>query len=147
MNINKEIYEIIIVEPSHINLNIDRKYFNQLGENIISALAIKTALIEDDNIDFKKNHDKGFNSSYVDMMDALIYFSNEEIKTFLAKYLPVVKYTTETFCYDNNDVLSKLIGLKLLVEEIDIIDWRDDEDEIVYDPDDYEYILKFINVV
>lgn len=39
-------------------------------------------------------------------------------------------------------MLNRFTGKELLVKEVKVFDWRDDSDEEVYDPDDWEYVLK-----
>lgn len=163
-------YEIMLCEPARLLLNIandTRKNASNTYKkngNIIGGLAIKTDDLNDDYPDPKRKNDEFLNENYGRMMDASICISDKDLKQLLQKHKISLKPTDKFLSIslaDKPKWFKKLTGIKLLVEEVDILDCSDvsfeDEPDYdtknnifnpeFYDPDDWEFVLRVKNII
>lgn len=158
-------YEIMIYEASHLTFNIkEDKIYKKCGGNLIGGLVVKTEDLDENYPNPIKKGDEFLNLYFSQMLDSAICFSDKDIKLFLKKYDIKLEHTHEHLYIDQRQktkakLLKKFIGIKLLVEEIKIIDYREDDGNPDYDtendlfnlefyePDDWEFVLKVKKVL
>jgi hypothetical protein len=158
-------YEIMLFEVNHLTFNIEEdNIYKKCGGNIIGGLVVKTEDLEENYPNPIKKEDEFLDIYFNRMLDSALCFSDADIKLFLNKYAPELKYPSDHFYIDSKTekkVLKKFIGIKLLVEEIKIIDWREGTVEeyldydiksdlfnpAYYEPDEWEFILKVKKIV
>ncbi|MGL4956621.1 MAG: hypothetical protein ACRC9X_05530 [Bacteroidales bacterium] len=150
-------YNIIIESVSHIIFNLkDRPFYQKHGNNLIGALVYNIEGMEQDI----EQGDTELSS--LPMQDASLCFSDEEIKQLLQKYKIPIAHTADYVYLDSHKrqkLFDKFSGVKLHVEEVKVIDCRDDEPEEDYDTeedffnpyyyqeDDWEFVLKVKEVI
>jgi len=134
-------YKITIKETGNLTFNVkEGEIFKKCGGNTIGGSV-------------EKHDDDGEH-----ILDAVLCFSDKDIKSFLKKYDNILKHTSQYLYLDWRDeksLLKKYKGITLLVEQIAVNDWREGKNEDpeydttndlfnpnFFDPDDWEFILK-----
>lgn len=145
-------YEILIVELSHLTLNQKPQYRrDDLGKHVMGGLVIRTEEIYEDKPDIHSEYEEFVDKNYFRMLDSALLFTDELIKELLTKHLSELILNDEYAYFDlpeYRELLKSFTGVKLLVKEIEVNDWREDPDdeEDKADPDSWEYILKVVEV-
>ncbi|MEI6568119.1 MAG: hypothetical protein WCR20_15685 [Verrucomicrobiota bacterium] len=157
-------YEVMVMDPMQLVFNIKKEgIYKSNGGNMLSGLVLETRYLGEDYPKTLKEQVDFFDFHFLGMLDSVLCFSDELMKTFVKKYDIKHKDTSDEhridFRKNNKRLMKKLTGIKLLVKQIEIIDWRDDEPEedydtindlfnpLYYDPDDWEFVLKVIKVL
>lgn len=145
-------YEVIIIELSHLTLNQKLRYRrSELGKHVMGGLVIKPEDINDDDPDIYSEFEDFVENKYYCMLDSALFFSDGLMKKMLAKENLEINLTNQYMYFDASEfrrLLSSFNKITLLVEEIEVNDWREDKDseEEAVDPDSWEYILKVLKV-
>jgi len=144
-------YVVMIVEASHLILHIkEDSIYKRNGNHLLGAVVSKMESTEVNE------------SSLEPLLDAALCFSDEKIKKVLDECKINELYTSDYSYFERNTnpkQFKKFSGVKLLVQEIEIVDYREDNiDEdyntksdlfnpMYYDPDEWEFILKVKQVL
>lgn len=157
-------YEIMIFETSHVTFNVGKAdIYKEFGDNVIGALVVKTEDLDEKHPNPKTKASEFEELYYKRMLDASIYFSDTKMKEFLQKYDSNITDMSEKHNTDwqsNKGLLKKYTGIKLLVEQISVVDFDDihsdnkdydTENDLFnpeyYEPDDWEFILRVKKVL